>query len=147
MCMYVCGMAAAEVWKFEKPFHPDFSFCFPKRSFGKSNVKVRSCKAEYFRTWPWLTYDVEKDAVFCYLCIKLLQGKKMAPKRADPFFVQRGLSYWKDATIAFKKHESSDCHKEAVEVSIVVPCVCPDVGEMLSSGHSKAKARKQGIPS
>lgn len=62
-------------------------------------------------------------------------------------FVQRGLSYWKDATIAFKEHESSDCHKEAVEVSIVVPCVCPDVGEMLSSRHSKAKARKQGMAS
>ena len=117
----------------ERAFHPDSSFCFPKRRFGKSNVKMRSCKAEYFRTWPWLTYDVEKDVVFCYLCVKSLQ-KKMTIKRADPSFVQRGFSYWKDATIAFKKHESSDCHKEAVDRS-----ACPDVGEMLSSQHSQQK--------
>ena len=121
----------------EKAFHPDSSFCFPKRSFGKSaNVKMRSCKAEYFRTWPWLTYDIEKDVVFC-------QGKKKAIKRSDPSFLQRGFSYWKDATIAFKKHESSACHKEAVEVSIVLPSACPDVGEMLSSQHFQQKKQNR----
>lgn len=127
----------------EKAFHPDSSFCFPKRSFGKSNVKMRSCKAEYFRTWPWLTYDVEKDVVFCHLCIKSVQGKKMAIKRSDPSFLQKGFSYWKDATIAFKNHESSACHKEAVEVSIVLPSACPDVGEMLSSQHSQQKKQNR----
>ena len=100
---------------------------------------MRSCKAEYFCTWPWLTYDVQKDVVFCHLCIKSVQGKKMAIKRSDPSFLQRGFSYWKDATIAFKNHESSACHKEAVEVSIVLPSACPDVGEMLSSQHSQQK--------
>ena len=102
-------------------------------------MKLRSCRADYFSTWPWLTYDVEKDVVFCHLCIKSLQGKKMIAKRADPSFMQRGFSYWKDATIAFKKHESSDCHKEAVIVSIDLPRTCPDVGEMLSSQHSQLK--------
>ena len=117
----------------EKAFHPGSSFYFPKRSFRKSNVKLRSCKADYFSTWPWLTYNFEKDVVFCHLCIESLQGKKMIAKRADPYFMQRGFSYWKDATIAFKKHESLDCHKEAVIVSIDLPRTYTDVGETLSS--------------
>ena len=123
----------------EEPFHPDSSFVFPKGAFGKSNPKTRACQAQYFTTWPWLTYDVEKDVVFCHLCVKSMQAKKMTAKRADPSFTQRGFAYWKDATIAFKKHASSDCHKEAVEVSIVLPRSCPDVGEMLSSQHSQQK--------
>ena len=114
----------------EVPFHPDSSFTFPKTTFGN---KRRSCQAVYFKSCPWLSYDVQKDAVFCHLCVKSLQANKMDVKRADPSFIQIGFSYWKDATIAFKKHESSQCHKEAVQVSIVLPSTCPDVGEMLSS--------------
>ena len=138
----------------EKAFHPNSSFCFPKRSssfcfpkrsFGKSaNVKMRSCKAEYFHTWPLLTYDVEKDVVFCHLCIKSVQGKKLAIKRSDPSFLQWGFPYWKDAIIEFKKHESSACHKEAVEVSIVLPSACLGVGEMLSSQRSQQKKENTG---
>ena len=82
---------------------------------------------------------MQNDVVFCHLCIKSLQGKK----RAYPSFVKRGFSYWKDATIAFKKHESSDCHKEAVHVSIVLPEACPDVGEMLSSQHAQQKKQNR----
>ena len=40
-------------------------------------------------------------------------------------------------TVAFKKHEFLDCHKEVVEVSIILPRMCPDVGEMLSLQHSQ----------
>ena len=120
-----------------KAFHPSKSFDFPSREFGKKNVKTRSCQASYFSSWPWLTYNVENDVVFCHLCVKSLEAKKMTMKRADPAFVQRGFSYWKDATIAFKKHEMSDSHNEAVEVSIVLPTTCRDVGEMLSAQHSQ----------
>ena len=123
----------------ERAFHPDKSFKFPSREFGKKNAKSRSCLASYFSSWPWLTYDVEKDAVFCHLCVKSLASKKMKVKRADPAFLEKGFSYWKDATIAFKKHESSDSHKEAVQVSIVIPATCRDVGELLSSLLSQQK--------
>ena len=56
----------------EKAFHPDKSFDFPSREFGKKNVKTRSCQASYFSSWPWLTYDLEKDVIFCHLCVKSL---------------------------------------------------------------------------
>ena len=92
----------------EDAFHPYSSFVFPKKAFGK---KLRSCYASYFRNWAWLSYNVAKDVVYCHVCVNLLQTSKMAVKYADPPFVQKGFSYWKDATIAFKKHESSKCHK------------------------------------
>ena len=63
----------------------------------------------------------------------------MTAKKADLSFTQKGFTYWKDATSAFKKHASSDCHKEAVKVSIVLPHSCPEFGEMLSSQHSQQK--------
>ena len=62
--------------------------------------------------------------------------KNDSKERADPSFTQKGFSYWKNGTIAFKKHASSNSHKEVEEVSIVLPRTCPDVGEMISSKHS-----------
>ena len=118
------------------PFHPAPNFLFPKRTFGS---KSRGCNATYFSKWTWLSYDVEADVVFCHMCVKALQSKRMTAKRVDPSFVQKGFSYWKDATIAFKKHESSECHKEAVQVMISLPATCPHVGEMLSSQHAQQK--------
>ena len=70
----------------EKAFHPDKSFDFPSREFGK-NVKTRSCQASGFSSWPWLTYDLEKDVVFCLLCVKSLESKKMTMKRDDHLLV------------------------------------------------------------
>ncbi|KAI6658407.1 Zinc finger MYM-type protein 1-like [Oopsacas minuta] len=63
----------------------------------------------------------------------------MTAKKANSSFTQKGFSYWKDARITFKKHVSSDCHKDAVEMSIIIPRSCSDVGEMLSSSYSQQK--------
>ena len=72
--------------------------------------------------------------MFCHVCAKLLQsGRLVQNKKADPSFITKGFSYWKDATIALKKHASSNCHKETVDSLIVMPSTCPDVTEMLSS--------------
>ena len=128
--------AGLQIQPAEQPFHPDPSFVFPKRPFGKT---MRSCQEAYFKSWPWLSYDISRDAVFCHLCVTSLQANKMNHKRADPAFVQRGFCYWKDATLAFKKHEKSDCHREAVQVSIVLPKSCEDVGDMLSSQYAQKK--------
>ena len=29
--------------------------------------------------------------------------------------------WWKDAVMAFKKHEESKCHKESIEVMLIIP--------------------------
>ena len=41
--------------------------------------------------------------------------------------------------IALKKHEATDCHKEAVLGAMKLPASCPDVGEILSLQHAKLK--------
>ena len=57
----------------------------------------------------------------------------------DKAFVVTGFSNWKDATIRFKNHESSGCHREAVERAITLPEVTKDISELLSEAHSKEK--------
>ena len=51
-----------------------------------------------------------------------------------------GFSNWKDATSKFRKHQDSDCHKEAVERSVKLPQETKDIGEVLSVAHSEEKA-------
>ena len=51
----------------------------------------------------------------------------------------KGFSNWKDATVSFKKHEQSSCHREAVEVMVSLPVTTRDIGEMLSQQHAKEK--------
>ena len=59
---------------------------------------------------------------------------KMDIKRGDPAFTKTGLSIWKDGTIGVNKHEDSACRKEALQLDVVLPAYCLDVGEMLSHG-------------
>ena len=52
---------------------------------------------------------------------------------ADVVFVTRGYQNWKDATAAFRKHESSSSHKQAVEQVVTIPSTHCDVGQYLST--------------
>ena len=52
---------------------------------------------------------------------------------------------WKDATVLFKKHEHSSCHREAVELLITLPATTRDVGEMLSNDNQQEKQINRGI--
>ena len=119
-------------------YHPDRSVSFPKKTFGKT---TRSFRAEWCQSFDWLHYDVEKDAVFCYLCMTTdHEGKFLASTKRDAAFISKGFSYWKEATTAFKKHQSSDCHREAVQAIVIVPQQVRDVGELLSKAHQEEKA-------
>ena len=51
-------------------------------------------------------------------------------------FITKGFSDWKDGTIAFKNHEVSSYHKEALHIIVVIPSSCPDVGAMLSRQYA-----------
>ena len=48
----------------------------------------------------------------------------------------RGYCNWKDATIAFKNHELSACHHEAVEVIIRLPATSTHIGVHLSQQYA-----------
>lgn len=119
-------------------FQPSKSFLFPKRTFGKT---TRSFRAEWCELFPWLHYSIDQDAAFCYLCMTAQhEGKFLASTKRDPAFVSRGYTYWKEATTAFKRHQSSDCHKEAVQAVVSLPQQVQDVGELLSRSHQEEKA-------
>ena len=72
------------------------------------------------------------------------EGKFLASTKRDPAFISRGFTYWKEATTAFKKHQASDCHREATEAVVLLPKqVLGDVGELLSLAHQEDKANNR----
>ena len=53
--------------------------------------------------------------------------------------VTHGFSYWKDATVCFKKHKKSVSYLEAIEVMVTLPATMKDIGEQLSHLHASQK--------
>ena len=95
-------------------FHPGNTFKYLKRKFGKLGKEERSFRADWCQKYPWIHYDATKDAAFCYVCMSTAhEGKFVVSTKRDPAFLARGFIYWKEATVAFNKHQSSDCHMEA----------------------------------
>ena len=68
------------------------------------------------------------------------KNEMMIQKCADKAFIDCGYTNWKDALAAFKKHEGTICHKEAVDVIVTIPRSHRDCGEMLSMAHAAEKA-------
>ena len=123
-------------------FRPSRSFSFPKREFGSKGEKI-TFHAEWCQQFEWLHYDVGKDAALCYFCMKCqLEKKFLASTKRDPAFISRGFTYWKEGTSSFKKHTTTECHREAVEALIVLPQCCK------MSGNCRVQSmllRRQGI--
>ena len=122
----------------EKPHQPH-GFDFPKREYGKQMLVKRSCQSTWFSQWTWLHYRTDDDSVFCHTCVKACKELKMAPRNADDAFIKRGYNNWKLATTAFRQHETSGCHKEAVEKLFTLPATTRDIGEALSAAHAEEK--------
>ena len=85
-------------------------------------------------------YDEANDLAYCHICVSALKQKKMKESNAEPSFVSSGFSNWKDATVAFKKHQLSACHHKAVDIMITIPATTRNVGEQLSHIHCQEKA-------
>lgn len=60
-----------------------------------------------------------------------------ATKKEDTF-ITRGFKNWKNATSLFRKHEESECHKQAVE-HFMLPKQCGDIAESMQHGLRKEK--------
>ena len=67
--------------------HPPATYVFPKRAFGKKNVVYRSCRVEWFQSWPWLHYEEDKDTVLCHVCARADSKGKLSSGTAEPSFV------------------------------------------------------------
>ena len=114
-------------------------YSFPKRKFGKTE---RSFRAEWYEHFPWLHYNVEKDAAFCYVCMRAsLEEKFLISTKREKAFISTGFNCWRDGTISFKKHQSTLCHREAVEAVISLPKeISCGAGESLSNMYKQEKA-------
>ncbi|XP_053374024.1 zinc finger MYM-type protein 1-like [Mercenaria mercenaria] len=115
------------------------NFAFPKRSFGKKNPELRSFNPQWFSVFPWIHYDESKDLAFCFICMSAMKEGKIANSKAESAFVSAGFCNWKDATTKYRKHQQSECHKEAVERHVTLPKQTKDIGETLSAAHSEEK--------
>ena len=71
----------------DRPHQPGQGFKFPKRSFGKKNVILRSFQQSWFTQWPFLHYDESNDLAYCHTCVMGFKQKKMRAAKADPAFV------------------------------------------------------------
>lgn len=68
---------------------------------------------------------------------------KISNSKLDGSFLSTGFSNWKDATSKFRKHQDSDCHKEAVERKLKLPRETKDIGEVLSAAHLEEKTHNR----
>jgi hypothetical protein len=71
-----------------------------------------------------------------------VQKKLQWSTNADMAFVSRGFHNWKDATVKFKLHSSSNCHKEAVLKMVTMPS-SKNVAESLSSQLAMEKLERR----
>ena len=67
--------------------HQPTSITFPKRSFGKKVVALRTFQASWFRTWKCIHYDETNDKAFCFYCMKGFKENKPKAPNADQAFV------------------------------------------------------------
>ncbi|XP_057251807.1 uncharacterized protein LOC125498514 [Beta vulgaris subsp. vulgaris] len=81
-----------------KPCQPK-NFVFPQTLIGPKN---RRFNVDWFDTWPWLEYSVEKDAAFCFAC-NLFKEDNSVGRDA---FTTNGFKYWNRLDV-IKKHVGS----------------------------------------
>ena len=71
------------------------------------------------------------------------EKKFLASTKREPAFIAKGFTYWKEGPKAFKRHQGSNYHREAVDALIVLPLCTKDVGELQSQEHEAGKARSR----
>ena len=106
-------------------FHPPKKFAFPV-------TDKRKFKSEWCSAFPWLHYSVEKDAAFCFTCMK--RNTMIKNVRREPAYTEVGFRTWKNALQSFEKHQRSEYHKIASDQFSV------DIGDALSKQHQEEKS-------
>ena len=109
------------------PHQPPSTYKFPKQIFSKNRVAECSFQSSWFQKWKWLYYDESNNLAFCHTCMKANSEAKLRCRSLKPAFITQGFNNWKDATMLFCKHEESGCHKDAMQVIIIILKDIPDV--------------------
>lgn len=126
----------------ESPHHPPLSHEFKFTKF-KDNKKGRA-QHSYFQEWPWLHYDYENDAVFCYNCIKAYKKKLIiSHKNASQSSFISGYRNWRKIGKNCKQHQDSQFHKDSVASLLRISKPKFDVGAQLSKEFAQEIAKNQ----
>ena len=93
----------------ESPTQP--KIYFPLRRFGMG--RPRGFNRDWYKSYQWLEYSVERDAAFCFPCRMF----KVGSSRCESTFTLTGFCNWKHAMghrgiITF--HDKCDVHKQAM---------------------------------
>ena len=91
---------------------------FPKR-LNKKGTHGRSFQVSWFKDFNWLHYDEQRDAAFCFTCLKAAESKSLSiiSLSQTDAFTKFGFTNWKTAMErerGFRKHENTNSHREAV---------------------------------
>ncbi|CAF4368700.1 unnamed protein product [Rotaria sp. Silwood2] len=95
------GPSATKQFVFLGPYQPDLKF---------PTVNNRHFYRQWYSMYSWLEYSEVKDRAFCFVC-RLSYGSG----KTDDSFTVTGFSVWKNDPSRFKRHQSSVCHKEALQ--------------------------------
>ena len=119
--------------------HQPRNISYPKVPFGKSTLTFRSFNPSWYNKWQWLHWDVASEKVFCHTCMVAYKQKKLIAPKADGAFINNGFQNWKNATVAFRNHECSGTHKDAVHQMVTIPSTNQDIGVCLSSAMAEER--------
>ena len=109
------------------PFQPK-NFVFPKKMYGKQN---RAFHPNWFTKFPWLHYNEKNDSALCFVCVQQNAKSNLRTARnKESAFISEGFSNWKKALTRFEEHQTSDCHRMAVEYYTSIPKTCGNILEM-----------------
>ena len=128
----------------EKPSQRRDPKCFLDR--GKNSRPFRPSWFDHDEWKTWLHYDQEKDAAFCFACIKAVEQNLISSKNVEKAFISAGYKNWSDAATSrrgFDKHNRSDAHTEAHQRLYIIPQQCEDIGEQISQTHAEEKSVSQ----
>ena len=79
----------------------------------------KQCQPQWFKTFPWLHYEVEKDRFFLFF--QFFEDALLTEHSKDSAYVSTGFNNWKKVPKCFKTHENSKCYKVALTNQVTVP--------------------------
>lgn len=92
---------------------PNSSFKFPARHYkdkrAKTGLLSRYCCRDWFKMFPFVSYSMSADGLFCLPCVLFPDSAHRRPKK----LITEAYHNWKDAVEDLKKHATCDYHMNA----------------------------------
>jgi hypothetical protein len=71
----------------------------------------RSFNCQWYKIYPWLEYNIQRDAAFCHIC-RVMSVTSRSTSKVEQTFISEGFRKWAKAKERFMRHEDSDFHQE-----------------------------------